>query len=46
MRVLGALSDQQQLRCMADTAIRLLSKGFKWNIVRLGSFGDCLLSSL
>ncbi|KAL3584281.1 hypothetical protein D5086_015342 [Populus alba] len=34
MRVLGSLSDQQQLRCMADTAVRLLPKGFKWNIVR------------
>ena len=46
MCVIGALSDQQQLRCMADTAVWLLSKGFKWNIVRLGLFGDCLLSSL
>ncbi|KAJ6289247.1 hypothetical protein OIU76_025123 [Salix suchowensis] len=30
-----SLTEEQQLRCMADTAIRLLSKGFKWNIVRL-----------
>lgn len=34
MRVVGAFSDQQQLRCVADTPIRLLSEGIKWDIIR------------
>lgn len=35
MRILGAFFDQQQLGCMANKAVWLLSEGFERNIVRL-----------
>jgi len=35
MCVIGAFANKQQLRCMADKAVWLLSEGFERNIVKL-----------